>query len=77
MELKQMFNQAFVATLATAIEAAYPPFGTAAFVASFLTTAGKGANSRRACATSPPPCMIFYPQIIPMRSRFCTRPRCS
>lgn len=33
MELKQMFNQSFVATLATAIQAAYPPFDTTAFVA--------------------------------------------
>jgi len=32
MELKQMFNQSFVATLATAIQAAYPSFDTATFV---------------------------------------------
>lgn len=38
MELKQMFNQTFITALTTAIEAAYPPFDTAAFVAQLFDT---------------------------------------
>jgi 3-methyladenine DNA glycosylase AlkC len=38
MELKQMFNQTFVTVLATAIEAAYPPFDTAAFISRVFDT---------------------------------------
>lgn len=42
MELKQMFNQSFVVTFATAMQVAHPPFDTAAFGARIFDPTWEG-----------------------------------